>query len=207
MKILCVSDTIVPQLESAANLRRRHAYIDLVVSCGDMPAAYLEFITSVLSVPLFYVRGNHDEGYRDRPPGGQNLHLSVLHYKGLTFTGIEGCMRYNKGEIQYTDAEVNRMVMGMAPRLLVPRLKSGRAIDILVTHSPPKGIHDRDDLPHRGWKALLTFMDWYRPRYMLHGHVHTYDRRDTVQTVYNQTVIWNVNPYMILEVEPEPESE
>lgn len=207
MKILCVSDTIVPQLESAANLRRRYHDIELVVSCGDMPAAYLEFITSVLNVPLFYVRGNHDEGYLSRPPGGEDLHLRVLTYNGLTFTGIEGCMRYNKGDIQYTDGEVHRMVMGMAPKLLVPRLRNGRSVDILVTHSPAKGIHDREDLTHRGWKSLLTFMDWYRPRYMLHGHVHTYDRRDTVETIYNQTTVLNVNPYTVLEIEPEEPEE
>ena len=51
----------MPQMESAAKLRRRYSDIELIISCGDMPPVYLEFITSVLSVPLFYVRGNHDE--------------------------------------------------------------------------------------------------------------------------------------------------
>jgi predicted phosphodiesterase len=94
VKILCVSDTVVPQLESAANLRRRYNDIDLIISCGDLPPVYLEFITSVLNVPLYYVRGNHDEIYDERPPGGDNLHGRVLTYKGLTFAGLEGSMRY-----------------------------------------------------------------------------------------------------------------
>ncbi|MFW5772038.1 MAG: hypothetical protein ACOCZH_01855, partial [Phototrophicaceae bacterium] len=80
----------MPQLESAANLRRRYHDIELVISCGDMPPVYLEFIVSVLNVPLFYVRGNHDEVYTEKPPGGEDLHRRVVRYGGLTFTGLEG---------------------------------------------------------------------------------------------------------------------
>jgi len=31
-----------------------------VLSCGDLPPYYLEFLVTVLDVPLFDVRGNHD---------------------------------------------------------------------------------------------------------------------------------------------------
>lgn len=68
-----------------------------------MSAAYLEFITSVLGVPLFYVRGNHDEMYDQEPPGGIDLHRKVVEFEGLTFAGIEGSIRYNQGSIQYDD--------------------------------------------------------------------------------------------------------
>ncbi|MCC6612517.1 MAG: metallophosphoesterase [Anaerolineae bacterium] len=203
VKILCVSDTIVSQLENAANLRRRYNDIDLVVSCGDLSAAYLEFITSVLNVPLFYVRGNHDLGYDDRPPGGENLHGKVRKFRGLTFFGLEGSMRYNNADIQYSDGEMTTMVMRMAPRLGYRRWRYGHAIDIFVAHSPPFGIHDAKDLPHHGFKSFLNFLDWYRPRYMVHGHIHTYDRRVTTVTDYLDTRIMNINPYTILEIEPE----
>ncbi|PJF39939.1 MAG: metallophosphoesterase, partial [Chloroflexi bacterium] len=66
------------------------------------------------------------------------------------------------------------------------------------------GIHDADDLPHRGFKSLLRFMRWYRPRYMLHGHVHTWDRRTIVETQYYGTQILNINPMTILDIEPRP---
>jgi hypothetical protein len=46
-------------------------------------------------------------------------------------------------------------------------------------------------------------MDWYRPRYMLHGHVHTYDRRMTVETQHGDTCVMNINPVTLLEIEPE----
>jgi len=193
----------MPQMESAANLRRRYSDVDVVVSCGDMPSVYLEFISSVLNKPLLYVRGNHDEHYTQKPPGGEDLHKRIVKFKGLRFAGLEGSMQYNRGLIQYTDGQMMGMVMRMAPRLTAHRLVSGGPpVDVLVTHSPPRGIHDEKDLPHTGFKALLRFMDWFRPRYMIHGHVHTYDRRKTTRTQYNDTCIININPVTILEVEP-----
>ena len=202
MKILCVSDTVMPQLESAANLRRRYHDIELVISCGDMPPVYLEFIVSVLNVPLFYVRGNHDEIYTEQPPGGEDLHRRVVRYGGLTFAGLEGSMQYNDGIIQYTEFNMMSMVLRMAPHMLFNRLRRGRGADVLVTHSPARGIHDLPDIPHTGFKALLRFMNWYRPRYMLHGHVHTYDRRQTTRTQFLDTCIMNINPITVLDIDP-----
>jgi predicted phosphodiesterase len=197
VKILCVSDTVMPQLESAVNLRRRYSDVQLVVSCGDLPAVYLEYIVSTLNVPLFYVRGNHDERYSESPPGGENLHMRVITHRGLTFAGLEGCMRYNDGEIQYTESQMARMViqMGLSPAVW-------RGLDVLVTHSPPQGIHDRKDRAHTGFRSLRWFMQWYRPRYLVHGHTHTWDRRDTVQTQYRDTCVMNINPITLLEIEP-----
>jgi predicted phosphodiesterase len=202
VKILCVSDTVMPQMENATNLRRRYNDIDLILSCGDLPAVYLEFITSILSVPLFYVRGNHDEMYAESPPGGDNLHNRLLTYQGLSFFGLEGSIRYNRGKIQYTQSEMMGMVMGVAPRMRFRRWRYGHAVDVLVAHSPARGIHDLSDYPHTGFNALLRFMEWYRPRYMLHGHVHTYDRRKTTRTQYHDTYVMNINPVTVLEIDP-----
>ncbi|MBC8098413.1 MAG: metallophosphoesterase, partial [Armatimonadetes bacterium] len=173
-----------------------------VISCGDLSSAYLEFIISVLNVPLFYVRGNHDENYTQQPPGGEDLHRRVVRYNGLTFAGLEGSIRYNQGSIQYSDQEMAMMVVGMAGGLGVQRLSKGYGLDIFVAHSPPRGIHDLEDRPHHGFHAFLQFMRWYRPRYMLHGHVHTYDRRQTTRTQYHATMIMNINPVTVLEIDP-----
>lgn len=192
----------MPTLENAANLRRRYSNIDVVVSCGDMPAAYLDFIVTVLGKPLLYVRGNHDEMYSETPPGGINLHENFYELNGVTFYGLEGCIRYNKGEIQYSQLEMHQMVIKAAPRLRYRRWRKGHGVDVFVTHSPAKGIHDAADLPHNGFDSFINFMSWYRPRYMVHGHVHTWDRRQTVRTEYKDTLIININPYTIIDVEP-----
>lgn len=204
MKILCLSDIEMPQLENAANLRRQYHDIDMIISCGDMPVSYLEFITTIISVPLFYVRGNHDERYLENPPGGVDLHRQVVTYRGLTLSGLEGSIRYNKGKIQYTQSEMGYMVTRMGPKLALNRIRHGRPLDIFVTHSPARNIHDGEDYPHRGFDGFLRFMTWYRPRYMLHGHVHTWDRRKTIKTQYKDTTIININPFTVLEIDPTP---
>lgn len=202
MKLLCVSDTVVAQMESAAHLRRRYNDIDAVVSCGDLPAAYLEYITSVLGVTLLYVRGNHDTSYDERPPGGINLHQRRVTFGGVSFYGIEGSLNYNNNPVQYSQFQMGQMVFRSLNPLLYYRLTRGRGVDIFVTHAPPRGIHDLPDLPHRGINSFLRFMRWYRPRYMLHGHVHTYDRRVIVETQHLDTCVMNINPVTVLEVEP-----
>ena len=37
---------------------------DLMVSCGDLPFDYLEYLVSRANVPLLYVPGNHDPSVR-----------------------------------------------------------------------------------------------------------------------------------------------
>jgi Icc-related predicted phosphoesterase len=192
----------MPQMESAVNLRRHYADVELLLSCGDLPAVYLEFMASVLNVPLFYVRGNHDEGYEQFPPGGEDIHGRFVEHHGLTFYGLEGCIRYNNSPIQYTESEMMRMVLAAAPRLRLRRMRHGHGVDLLVAHSPIRGIHDAEDVAHQGFNSLRRFVDWYHPRYMVHGHVHTWDRRTITRTDYNTTTIVNINPVTILEVNP-----
>lgn len=202
MKILCVSDMEMPQLHSAENLRRQYSDIDAIISCGDLSPGYLDFITSITCVPMFYVRGNHDEVYDKEPPGGINLHGQVVEFGGISMAGMEGSIKYNRGPIQYTQSQMQRMVLGLTPALLWHRLRRGRGIDLFVTHSPARDIHDGADVAHRGFSSFLMFMRWFRPRYMLHGHVHTWDRRKTVRSEYASTCVMNINPFTILELEP-----
>jgi uncharacterized protein len=202
VKLLCVSDTVMQPLENAANLRRRYHDVEAIVSCGDMPAAYLDFISTILGKPLLYVRGNHDEMYDDTPPGGTDLHNQIVEFGHLTMVGIEGSIKYNRGVIQFTQLEMHTLVIKLAVRLKYHQMVKGRGIDLLVTHSPAKGIHEGDDFPHQGFEAFLRLIQWFKPRYMIHGHVHTWDRRKTVHTEYYGTQILNINPYMVLDIEP-----
>ena len=59
MKILCVSDQIDPLVYSI-NIKERYQDVDLVISAGDLPMEYLEFIVSSLNKPLLFVFGNHN---------------------------------------------------------------------------------------------------------------------------------------------------
>ena len=83
--------------------------------------------------------------------------------------------------------------------LLLNRLRKGRYLDILITHAPPYGIHDEVDVCHLGFQALLTFMKRFRPRYLLHGHVHRYGN-EAWRTQYLDTEVINVFPSCVIEL-------
>lgn len=201
VKLLAISDVELPKMRNAQFLLREYGDVDLLVSCGDMPVHYLDFIGSVLTLPLFYVRGNHDTGYKPPNPGGDNLHLRFRSFKGLTFAGLEGSLRYNDGAVQYTETEMMANVLRIMPRMLINRWRRGFGVHVMVVHSPPRHIHDiPEDYAHRGFRSFRWLMKWARPRYLLHGHVDTWDRRKTRKTVFESTTVININPYMVLDM-------
>ncbi len=205
MKILAVSDQVVGSIYSS-RIRGQFGDVDMVLACGDLPYYYLEFIVSMLNVPCFFVHGNHDrpehtaDGRTVTEPGGWvNLDERTVNSKGLFLGGLEGSMRYKPDvPFQYTEKEMVYKIWRMTPSLLMNRMLQGRALDILITHAPPKGIHDGDDWPHRGCEAFLGLMERYRPRYLLHGHKHIY-KMDIWKTRYMDTEVINVYPYRVIE--------
>lgn len=202
MKILTVSDHIQPQLENAEYLRRTYSDVDMVISCGDLPAYYLDYLTSALSAPLFFVRGNHDEQYTESSPGGENLHGRAVCYRGLWLAGLEGSIRYNNGSVQYDDLGVLAIILSLAPGMWRRRRRRGAGVDLLVAHSPPRGIHDLSDRAHRGFLALRWAIWWFQPRYLIHGHVDIWDRRRPVETQIGSTTILNIDPLKLLTINP-----
>jgi len=216
MKILAISDEVVSRVYDEG-IAKRFGDVDLVLSCGDLPRYYLEFIVTMLNVPLYYVSGNHDKkppprsldhyGIHEhlthvhRPPGGCiNLDGRVVDRDGLLIAGLEGSMRYKNGPYQYTQAEMSWKAGRLGARMLANRLLKGRALDILITHSPPFGIHDAKDRCHTGFRALVSFMETWRPRYLIHGHSHVHDRRNPTATQYCDTMVLNAHPYRVLEI-------
>ena len=214
MRTLVVSDKVEPILYSGA-VADRVGPLDLILSCGDLPFYYIDFLVSTLNRPTYYVFGNHGSekqyhsGKGDEwqtataPQGATNLHCQTAKIGPLLLAGLEGSMRYNtSSDTQYTDNEMWQNIGKLAPALLYNRLRYGRWLDVLVTHSPPYQIHDKPDLAHTGFRSFLTFMRWFKPRYLLHGHIHLYRRDETVETRYHETTIMNIYPYRILELEP-----
>jgi len=208
VKILFVSDKVIEHLYSP-KIVERYSDVDLIIGCGDLPYYYLEFILSMLNVPLLYVHGNHDpqqEYLSDGtsitgPGGGANLHCQVYKEKNLLLVGLEGSIRYKEGCFQYTQREMWLNVLYLIPKLLLNKLKYGRYLDILVTHSPAYGIHNGEDRIHVGFKAFLWFMKVFKPRYMVHGHRHIYNPSEITETHFNGTQVINIYPYRVLEIE------
>ena len=204
MQVLAVSDVVEDDLYGSGGERFRG--VEAILSAGDLPASYLDYLASILSAPLFYVYGNHFYGVEHthtgvdlHHPPGVNLDTRVVRYRGLVMVGLEGCMRYSGGPHQYTEGEMRLKALRLWPQLALERLR-GRRLDVLLTHAPPRGIHDASDLPHRGFQTFLDFISWHRPRYVLHGHVHCYDRSKPRQTVLGDTVVLNVYGHQVLDL-------
>ncbi len=210
MKILAVSDEIAAQLYNPG-VAARLGPVDLILGCGDLPYYYLEFLATALSAPLCYVHGNHDPleeycgpdgaGHKSGPDGGEDLDHRSVEVSGLLVGGLAGSIRYKPDSpYQFTQAEMAPRAALLGAHLLPNRLLKGRWLDILITHSPPLGIHDGKDPAHAGFRAFLTVMDVLHPRYLLHGHQHRNYGPGPYETRYGRTSVINVHPYRMLDV-------
>ncbi len=202
MKILSVSDIEMGFLYSPRIADRFHD-VDIIIGCGDLPYYYLEYMISILNIPLYYVRGNHSPlvesgfgGDRKSPWGAVDLHRRVIQDDtGLLLAGIEGSLKYNNGPHQYTQGEMWGMIWMMVPRLFLNYLLYGRYLDIFITHAPPYHIHDSDDLPHQGIKAYNWLIKVFQPTLHLHGHIHLYTQNIVPLTRVKHTQVINSYGY------------
>lgn len=213
--ILSISDWIEPVIYSE-KMKERMNDVDLIVSCGDIPANYLDFVMSELNKPLFFVEGNHvnNKNYNKNMTGKtkvnmpdcfKNAHLTMYKEEGLLITGFEGSIWYNGGPFQYRQWEVHLLLLKLVPKLLLNKLIHGRYLDIFVSHSPPWKVGDRDDPCHRGLKAFNWFIKLFKPKVFLHGHVHLYDRNESRVIQYHDTTVINCSGYSKVIVDHETE--
>ena len=161
----------------------------------------------MLNMPMYYVPGNHDPQFlltnkNSMAEGGSNLDLKTACHKNVLIGGFGGSHRYRPDGInQYTQSEAYLRAFRMLPTLLLNRIKHGRAMDILISHSPPFGIHDDLDTAHNGLKALNWLIRITQPRFHFHGHTHFYKNNlEAQESMVGRTKVINVYPYKILEV-------
>jgi Icc-related predicted phosphoesterase len=173
--------------------------VELILSCGDLPPEYLSFLRGIFGVPLYYVLGNHDIRYEStRPLGCMDLHAKLVRFQGIRLLGLEGSRWYNGGPQQYSEREMKRIIWGLRPKLWI-----GKGLDIILTHAPPRHIHDEEDQCHRGFRSFRWLVDKYSPRYFIHGHTHALftDPSERITTL-NQTKVINSYGYFIFDIEP-----
>ena len=70
----------------------------------------------------------------------------IYNFNGIRILGLGGSYRYKPGINQYTEFQMTRRVSK-----LFWKITFNRGFDILVTHSPAKGVHDGEDMCHRGY--------------------------------------------------------
>ncbi len=195
MKILFLADE-----ESKAywDFFRREEFegIDLIVSCGDLDAEYLSFLTTMTALPVLYVKGNHDKYDKFPPEGCICIDDDIFEFEGVRLLGLGGCQRYNRGSNQYTEKEMRKRVKKLWWKLFYKR-----GFDILVSHAPALGVNDGEDLCHRGFETFLDLIEKYQPKYFVHGHLHlNYGRQIEREATIGNTKVINAYNHYIVEI-------
>lgn len=198
MKILAVSDEECPALWDYYVPGRLDGY-DLILSCGDLKAAYLTFLVTMGRARLLYVHGNHDASYIASPPEGcEDIDGHLVEYRGVKILGLGGCMWYHPGEFQYTEHQMERRVSSLR------RALKKYGVDIVIAHAPPKGYGDLDDHAHRGFETFTKLIEEFHPKYFLHGHTHLrYNPSIPREMTLGGTKIVNVSERYSFEIDSE----
>jgi predicted phosphodiesterase len=216
VRILAIAEETTPSLSVG---RIRGIAPDLVVACGDLPFDYLDYVASAANRTLLYVPGNHDPDLKTRPlpmytdsdfslawkeppgpPGGVNLDGSVEEWKGLTFAGLGGSIRYRPGPNQYSEREMWLRTLRLRATVRLREVIGKSSVDILVTHSPPRGHGDLEDLAHQGFECFQGLVERLEPKVVLHGHVHPQGIEEPETAIGNSRLV-NVIPYKVIEVD------
>ncbi len=225
MKILGIADATDTLIYSSV-ATSLYKDVDLVVSAGDLPIRYYDYIATMLHKDVCWVYGNHNLDDWDRMMGkgseqfkdlssissGDKMQMlprfggmfadgKVIYDKAhdLIIVGLGGSMLYNFGKSQYSESQMARRIFWLKAKLFAMKRRYGRYCDILLTHAPPRGIGDCVDLCHRGFDCYLDFMDKYQPKYLLHGHVHLDDINAPRISVYNKTTVINIYKNFIID--------
>jgi Icc-related predicted phosphoesterase len=123
----------------------------------------------------------------------------MIRYKGYTFAGVEGSIRYKNGLYQYSQFGMWLNVIRLVPSLLTNRIKYGHFLNVFISHTPAWGIQDQSDLPHQGAKAFRWLLRNFQPDYHLHGHIHVYRPDMIIKSEFGKTKV--VNAYGHTEIE------
>jgi Icc-related predicted phosphoesterase len=171
VKILAFSDLHLAR-SRAADLVAASAEADLVIGAGDFCnmrqglGEAMELLAG-LQAPMVVVPGNAesvDELREAAGPGVTVLHGESCEIGGLTLFGLGygvPVTPFGSWSCDLTEAFAAELLAGC------------ETADILITHSPPKGVVDRTSAGQSvGSTAIRAAIERIRPRLALCGHIH-----------------------------------
>lgn len=173
MRLLCFAD-LHCRLDTAADLVRRAAEVDVVVAAGDFARVregLEETIDALAAIdrPVVTVSGNNESLDELRAatrnwPAARVLHGEGCEIDGVPFFGIGGGIPVTPfGDWSYDLTEEE------AATLLADCPQGA----VLVSHSPPFEALDFDADRHLGSTAIREAILRTRPRLVVCGHIHT----------------------------------
>ncbi|BDU50164.1 metallophosphoesterase family protein [Haliovirga abyssi] len=193
-KILIVSDEDMLKIFSVSQLKEKFGYVDFIISAGDVSNGYLDYLFSALDKDVIYVNGNHIYEQNHKIEFCKNIDGKIIKYKNIKILGLDGSRVYSFGEHQYTE-------YGMWKKILKQIIKIAiRRPDIVVTHAPIRGIHDKEDHVHKGFRAFRYILKYCKPKLWIHGHIHLSSQYEKQETIVNGTRIINAYGYKVIEL-------
>jgi Icc-related predicted phosphoesterase len=134
---------------------------DLILALGDISDCLILEAAEAFGVPpIFAVKGNHDSATAF-PEGITDLHLRTVEFGGYKFGGLNGSWKYKpRGHFLYEQDEVMSLLTQLP------------AVDVLISHNSPRGIHDKPDDVHTGFDAFNWYIEQHKPKLVFHGHQH-----------------------------------
>jgi len=195
VRVLSVSDVVVPELVGG-NSPIESGGIELILGCGDLPPEYLVRLRAKYDVPLYYILGNHDIRHEQIVQGCTNITGRIVDSGGCWFLGFSGSRWYNGNPNQYREREMRAQIR----KLWFPLWRLKR-LDVLVTHAPPRYVHDAEDRCHRGFSCYRDFIRRYKPGVLIHGHIHRFFETPAERvSVVDGTKVMNSYGYHIFEI-------
>lgn len=192
-KILAVSDTDILEKFNIEQLKTMFKDIDFIMSAGDVSNHYLDYLFTALGKDLIYVNGNHVYGINHDISFCKNIDGKVIEYKGLRILGLDGSKKYSNGIHQYSEQDMGNKIMKNLFALGFGNL------DIVLSHSPPRHVHDREDITHQGFEVFHKVINTFKPKLWLHGHIHLASHHQHVESKVCNTKVINVYGYKIIE--------
>lgn len=185
MNTLVIADKR-PKIDIVETVRTNN--VQLIITLGDLTREDILPLGQITDIPKIGVYGNHDSGTYMPELGISDMHLKVWDFNGLRFGGFQGCVRYkdNPDAVMYTQEQANQMMAGF------PR------VDVFLSHCPPRGINDEEEVAHQGFDALRNYLDSQQPKVWLHGH--TYPTEETMVRQYGSTRIEYVSEYRLISL-------
>lgn len=162
---------------------------DVVFTLGDISVSDLSFIKTVFSdVPVYGVRGNHDELTTLDMGGIPNIHGKVIEVAGVRFAGIGGSVGYKPGSyIMYSQKESLDIAKALPPAAVL--ISHDKAYKGKTSARFPEFAQD----PHEGMAGISYYLRKHSPFLHIHGHIHTntqyaFENTDTV-SVYGAAFV------------------
>ena len=157
---------------------------DIIITLGDIDIMFLQLLTKKFpNKRIIGVHGNHDYIGDLEYLKIENIHGKSITTDNIVISGLEGCLNYKKNPLLHMDEEINNVIKNL-----------NSDTDVIISHNAPLGIHDKEDIAHRGYKALREFIEKNSPTFCVHGHQHK-----NIITEYEGTKIIGVYGGVILD--------